>query len=169
MIKVDESSSPLFHRLEKTAPVTRVKVRAVTTGLPKLSSEASDGLPGSDDYVLRLGLVQPGDYRPTWLQRLFAPGWLLNLLEVAGSEAGFEKVRFLDVTQKVAVQKDPVNKGRWIDTQSVRQVKVTGDVSFDVTLTPPVPTSAVWLHADGDDTKSAFVVTVSKIELIQVP
>lgn len=165
VLRVDESSSPLFHKLEKNQVISGVRVRAQATGLPKLSPEAQDGQPGSDDYVLRLGLVQPGDYRPSWVQRLFAPKWLLNLIEVAGSDSGFSKVRFLDVTQKVGVQKEPVSKGQWIDTQSVRQVSAPGDVSFEVKLAPAVLTSAVWLHADGDDTKSRFVVTVSKIEL----
>ncbi len=165
-LRVNESSSPLFHKLEKMVSVRSIELKAKASGLPQLAADKEEGIEGNDDFVLRLGLVQPGDYRPSWVERLFAPKWLLNLVSLAGEDVGFGKVTFLDVTQRTKINGVPRQKGKWIETQSVRNVTQAGDVSFTHAFSPPLPTVALWLHADGDDTKSKFTVTVSKIALL---
>ncbi len=152
-IRVDSSSSPLFFPLEKNVMAKRLEVEASTNGLPKR---------GHDDFVLRVGLITAGDYRPSWLERVFAAKWILNLVALK-PDAGLGQIIFYNVVQggeKPTADKRMVN-------HTVKVVGQPGDLGFSVPLDPALDVGAVWLHADGDDTKSKFTVTVKKIALTE--
>ncbi len=168
-VLVDSSSSPLFYPLDGTKKVGSVAVVGSAAALPRLDKGKVEGDPGNDDYVLRVGLVRPGGYRPSWVERLFAPPWILHLLAFAKDGQGLDKVTFLNVTQTKEPETTPQAKGRWIEDRTVKRLSTPGDLSFSVSLDPPLEVIALWLHADGDDTKSRFDVTLKSVKLTTEP
>jgi len=163
-IGVSSSSSPVFFALKETVAVKKVEVTASSDGLPRLKTEKKEGAEGNDDYVLRIGLIAPGDYKPNWVERLLAPRWILDLVELAPPDTGLDKVRFLNISQET-VTTEWTTRSKWIHDRAVKKVTTPGDLSFTLTLDPASPTMAIWVHADGDDTKSRFKTTIRKISL----
>jgi len=166
VIRVDSSSSPLLRALPSTTKVKKLEVEATADALPHLDATKPEGEKGNDDYVLRVGLITEGDYRPSWAERIFAPRWILNLLELTPDNAGLGKIHFFNVSQRDGGTEPHANGAR-MENRTVKKVSAPGDLSFTTTIDPALPVAAVWLHADGDDTKSKFSVTIKKVALTE--
>jgi hypothetical protein len=164
-VHVASSSSPIVLALEKPTLVESIEVAGQANALPKLPSDREEGSPGADDYALRVGLVYQGENSLSWWQLLFAPTWVKEMLKLH-SDQKFEKVLFLALSQQFDPgrhRKHP--KFMYVEEEVAQKVTGPGPFSFQTKLSETSPVFAVWIHADGDDTKSTFDTTIKSIKL----
>jgi hypothetical protein len=159
-IEVNSSASPLVLKL--TNPFTTKKIRA------KFKIEGALKNPTAkfpEDAFLRLGLVIPGLRRLNKMERLFAAGWILKLFELVPPEGGLSHIEFFDVVESSL--KSFVNRSRVVPGSKdlMREtVSATSDQnSLVVELKDPTSVAAIWLGADGDNTKSKFFTELKEL------
>ncbi len=153
-IRIEKSSSPLFHRLSAATTVRGIEISGSFSALPLLSSK---------DRPLSLGLVTAGDKKLNWLQRVFAPQWIQTLNELSEG-MGFGKVHFLRMSQK-GITPEPIESDYFTESPLY---ELNDSLSFQVShsLAAPLEVTALWLQADGDDSQNSFSVTVDNLKLI---
>lgn len=167
-VSVRGSASPLIYLLKVPEKVSKFKIEGEFHGLPKFSDISMQGQRGFDDYALRLGLVIPGDHRLRGLKALFSPLWIRNLFLQVPDGRGLGLVQFFNFTQ------NPTQLGSsrihplsdLMREDFVALVDKAGSFKLEHTLAKPLETAAIWISIDGDDTKSNFDVSVSKLELM---
>lgn len=167
LIKVNESSSPLFYPLSSPKSYSALRVKGSLSALPKLDSQQEEGIQDNDDFALRVGLILEGDDGPNWIQRIFAPGWIKRIL-ASYPENSFSQVKFYVVSQRQpAGTVIPGSTSRWISQQSALQKKDPGPFEFETLLDVSKNVLGVWIQADGDNSHSKFNVEITQLELIQ--
>jgi hypothetical protein len=164
---VERSAMPLVHALAKPFATRRVRVKGRVEGTLNIPP-GRQGEEGYDDYVFRIGLVEPGKRTLGSIQRRFVADWVKKLYELAPTGSGISGIRFFNV----AVEKSHIGKKRQhplsdlIREEVVALPRADGRFDFEHVLAQPLQTIAVWLSSDGDDTKSTFTVRVEAIELL---
>jgi hypothetical protein len=124
------------------------------------------GLQGADDFVLRVGLVEAGTRRPSFVERRLAPGWVRFLFSLAPPDQGVGRIRFFNL----GLSASQIGWARTHPLSSLIHETVVAAPEPDGTFTivaqaPDTPVLALWLSADGDDTSSRFTVRVDALEL----
>lgn len=164
---VDRSAMPLIYPLPKAYAAKKIRVRGRVEG--KLAiPPGRQGEQGFDDYVFRVGLVEPGKRTLTGPQRWFAAPWVKKLFELAPEGSGISGIHFFNV----AMDKSYLGKKRQhplsdlIQEEVVAVQRTDGRFDFEHTLARPLQTIAIWLSSDGDDTGAKFTVHVERIELL---
>lgn len=163
-IRVDSSSSPLFHLLGGRMRVAGLTAEGTLSGLPKIPEGAEEGVGKYDDFALRIGLVVEGSHTLSFFEKLFAPGWIKRLAELAPEGHGFDHVELLALSQ----QKEPGTRRvhpmtKYIQEEVAAKVTAPGPFKIDHDYKEPLDAFALWVHADGDDTHSAFEVTLKSV------
>ena len=167
LIRVNSSAGPLIFPLKSKIKIIGFKIRGEFQGLPKISNPSLQGQKGFDDYPLRLGFVIPGEKKLSGFKKMIAAQWVKNLYEQVKYGTGIDSVRFFNVTQNP----EQLGKSRTHPASDLFQeeffseVKQSGPFVFDFQFKEPLEAVAVWLSIDGDDTKSAFAVLISSLEL----
>jgi hypothetical protein len=163
-IKVEASTSPLFYSLGEVRSVAGLKVKGEIGGFPKIDGK-EEGEGKADDFCFRIGLVSPSDSGLSWLQKIFAPKWIRELSELM-PDRGVEKVYFFNVAQTMAkgFQREHPKSDKLVE-EVVVQTRKPGAFTLDKILETPIPTFAVWIQSDGDDSKSTFEIKILSIEL----
>jgi len=163
---VDGSAMPLIHPLSRPIRVKSIRVKGRIEGTLRVPPERQ-GDEKFDDYVLRIGLVEPGKRTLNFFQRQFAAPWVRKLFELAPQGSGISRIHFFNVGADRARigerRQDPLS-----DLILERIVAVPGpDGRFDFShaLERPLEALAIWLSSDGDDSGSKFTVFVEQIEL----
>lgn len=165
-ISVQQSAMPLFHRLPQSARIRSVRASGELTGNVKTTA-GRQGSKGQDDYALRIGMVLTGRTTLSWWERRRAPGWVKDLFALAPEGGGISEVRFLNI----GVDSSTIGRTRRHPASQILHEEVVavpgtnGVFNFQKTFDPPVDVCAIWISADGDDTQSAFDVTVREIVL----
>ena len=166
-IAVDRSAMPLVHPLAKPFATKRIRVKGRVVGSLNIPA-GRQGDEGYDDYVFRIGLVEPGDRTLGSIQRRFVAEWVRKLYELAPPGSGISGIRFFNVGADKAhlgrKRQHPLSE--LIREEVVALARPDGRFDFEHALAQPLPTIAVWLSSDGDDTKSTFAVRVETIELL---
>jgi hypothetical protein len=164
-IAVASSASALFYPLSPAPRVRRLRVAGDLGGLPQLAPDAVEGRDRGDDYALRIGLVFGGTHRLTWLERWIAPGWVKDLTRLLG-DAAIGETRFWVVSQRTAPGTVQTLSERY-HWKSIVASRVAGPGPFTIDVPPgeAEPCLGVWVQSDGDDSRSAFAVTVHRLEL----
>jgi hypothetical protein len=164
---VQRSAMPLVYPVPKAFATKRIRVKGRVEG--KLDIPAGkQGEEGYDDYVFRVGLVEPGKRTLGSIQRRFVADWVRKLYELAPPGSGISGIHFFNV----AAEKAQLGKKRQhplsdlIQEEVVALPRADGRFDFEHVLAQPLQTIAVWLSSDGDDTKSTFTVRVEAIELL---
>ena len=168
-IDVNKSASPLVYPLKEATSVTRVRVRGHWDGDLSLPDGAVQGEAGADDFVLKLGLVESGDQTLNWFQRRVAPEWVRTLFALAPPGSGISQIHFLSTTRQDALVgtsrqhplSDLLRETRFVHLDD------TGRFELDAVLPAPAEVVALWISADGDDTGSAFTLTLESVQLLQ--
>lgn len=166
-MQVERSAMPLVHPLGKPFATKRVRVKGRVEGTLNIPP-GRQGEEGYDDYVFRLGLVEPGKRTLGSVQRRFVADWVKKLYELAPPGSGISGIHFFNV----AAEKNHLGKKRQhplsdlIREEVVALPRADGRFDFEHVLAQPLQTIAVWLSSDGDDTKSTFTVRVEAIELL---
>lgn len=164
-ISVDQSAGPLVWPLPAPARLDRVTVRGRVDGRLRTTPERQ-GLRDADDFVLRVGLVEGGTRRPSFVERRLAPAWVRHLFSLAPPGQGVGRIRFFNLglssSQLGWARTHPLS-----DLIHETVVAVPNpDGSFTIEAqSPDTPVLALWLSADGDDTASRFTVRIDAIEL----
>ena len=165
-IDVNASAAPIVHRLDQVVRVRRLWARGSVDGDLRTTA-ARQGQRGADDYFVRVGLVEVGKRTPTWLERRMAPAWARRLFDLAPPGSGIGGIRFFNV----GVAAEQIGRSRrhpasdLIHEEVVAIPEESGSFVVDVHLERPIPTAAVWISADGDDTQSRFRLTLERLEL----
>lgn len=163
-IHVDGSAGPLVWPLPVPAPVAGITVRGRVEGTLRTTAERQ-GQRGADDFVLRVGLVEAGTRRPSFVERRLAPAWVRHLFGLAPPGQGVGQIRFFNLGLS------PAQVG-WSRTHPLSDlihetVVAVPDATGRFTIearSPTTPVLALWLSADGDDTASRFTVRIDAIE-----
>lgn len=164
-LEVRSSASPLFRAVEPAWDVSQIVFSGNVSALPVLPPESEEGIDEGDDFPLRLGLVTEGTRTIGWLERLWAPKWLKELTDLAPNR-GIGKIVFLTLAQKRPLGSRRVHpKNDHIEEFVVGEMKAPGTFTVKHHLQENLRAVAVWVQADGDDTKSSFDLDLEKIEL----
>ncbi len=166
-IAVDRSASPVVYAFDEPRQVRGVTLRARWQGALSLPPGATQGERGADDFVLKLGLIEAGERRLNWFQRRVAAPWVRRLFELAPSDSGLDRVRFLSTTQQPALlgssRVHPLDD--LLYEERVTLLEAPGEFTIERRFETPVELLGLWLSADGDDTGSTFDVYVERITL----
>lgn len=158
---------PLVHPLGKPFATRRIRVKGRVDGTLNVPP-GQQGEERYDDYVFRIGLVEPGERTLGAIERRFAADWVRKLYELAPPGGGISGIHFYNV----AVEPAHIGRKRQhplsdlIREEVVARARADGRFDFEHVLAQPLQTIAVWLSSDGDDTKSTFTVRVDAIELL---
>ncbi len=165
-ISVRRSAMPLLFPLPRPLLVKSIHVKGHLCGNIKVAPE-QQGKKGHDDYSLRVGLVEPGPRTLTLLERWTAASWVKALFEFAPAGSGIAKVHFLNLgvngSEIGSTRQHPMSK--LLEEEVVAAPRADGSFEFTRRFDPPLEVSALWISADGDDTKSSFETVINRIEL----
>lgn len=164
-VSVDRSAMPLFCPLPQVVRVNSIHVKGRIVGGIEVTPE-KQGKNGYDDNSLRVGLVEPGPTTLTARERQAAADWVKALFALAPAGRGITKVHFLNL----GVDRSEIGHARQHPTRKLLEEKIVAapqsDGSFDFVhvFNPPKEVCAVWISADGDDTKSSFQTIINQLD-----
>jgi hypothetical protein len=163
---VESSAMPLIYALPERQRVNGIRVKGRVEGALRIPP-GRQGEEKFDDYVFRIGLVEPGERTLNFAQRQLAAAWVRKLFELAPKGSGISKIHFFNVGAEKAhigrQRQHPLSE--LIVEQVVTVPRADGRFDFVHTLERPLETIAVWLSSDGDDSGSKFTVLVEHLEL----
>jgi len=164
VIEVKGSGSPLIYKLPPGTLVTIVEWSGYVSSMPKPVASAEEEYE-RDDYALRIGLIVEGTDGPGWVERMFAPRWLLDALRQIG-ERPFSHVEFLALAQRIPVGERRQSPGsKYVSQEVVGQLAIAGGFQISHDMRATLPVSGIWVHADGDNSESRFLVTLKNLKI----
>lgn len=163
---VEGSAMPLIYPLPEPVRVASIRVKGRVEGTLRVPPQRQ-GEKNFDDYVFRIGLVEPGERTLNFVQRQLAAAWVRKLFELAPKGSGISKIHFFNVgTENVQIGRQRQHPLSDLIMEKVVAVpRADGRFDFAHTLDRPLDAIAVWLSSDGDDSGSKFTVLVEQIEL----
>ena len=168
-LRIKSSASILVRALEKPTRVQKLYIKAKVTGQMNLSGSKTHGSKGADDFPLRVGLVERGQKRLGFMQRLLAPDWLVNL-EKLWPSTGIKEIHFLNFvfskhrphwTHRV----HPSSK--YLTEKIVGTLDARGVAEKIIEVDNPIEVVGIWISSDGDDTESQYMVSIENLELFK--
>jgi len=164
-ISVRRSAMPLLCPLPRVVRVSSIHVKGRIVGNIDVTPE-NQGKKGHDDYSLRVGLIEPGTTTLTGLERWTAASWVKALFDLSPTGRGITKVRFLnlgvDNSEIGRTRQHPMSK--LLEEEVVAAPQPDGSFDFVHVLNRPTEVCAVWISADGDDTKSSFQTIINQLD-----
>jgi hypothetical protein len=164
---VEGSAMPLIHPLPAKRQVAGVRVRGRVVGKLDIPP-GRQGEEKFDDYVFRLGLVEPGERKLNFVQRQVAAEWVRRLYALAPEGTGISGIRFLNVGADAShvgrERQHPLSE--LIRERVVALPSASGRIDFEYRFERPIDAIAVWLSSDGDDTGARYGVDIESIELL---
>jgi len=161
-VDVDSSAGPLVFKLPNTLLVQKISAEGQITGSFKKSFENFE-----EDSYLRVGLVAEGTKTLNRAQRFLAADWVKKLFELVPKGKGLDKIYFFNLGEnKNFIGKTRVHPKSELMLETV--VATTSDTKafrFTHTLEKPLPTAAIWLSIDGDDSQSKFTLQLKELRL----
>jgi hypothetical protein len=157
-IQVNNSSSFLIHALKEEILISQISISGMTTG------EINNSL---EDSVLKVGLVIPGSKKLTPPKSWFAKKWIKKVYKLAPKGKGLDHLEMFVVT----TDKSKIGTSRYHPASDffkenfVFNAEKNKEFKLTYKLKAPIKTMAIWLSADGDDTKNKFQTTIKSIEL----
>jgi hypothetical protein len=166
LISVDQSASPIVYPLDEIRRVSRVSVAGELMNLLDVQA-GRQGLPGEDDFSLRIGLVLAGDKRLNFAQRMVSAGWVKTLYGLAPEGVGIDRIVFLNAVQDESLlgrqRQHPLSDLMYERNVWVLDREGPFDLHYD--LESPRDVVAIWLSIDGDDTGSKYSTLISSLSL----
>ncbi|MEK7390041.1 MAG: hypothetical protein AAB036_10115 [Elusimicrobiota bacterium] len=165
-LAVRSSASPLIHPL--AAPM---RLKKVIVQLEIIGTLAKPSDPGrwDEDSLFRLGLVVNGDKRLSPFSRALAPDWVRRLYSLAPKDGGVDRIVFLMMGSPSAT----IGARRLHPSSELIEERIAwldngapGLRALEAVLDPPLDVSALWISADGDDTKSAYALRIKSVEAV---
>lgn len=169
-ISVRRSAMPLLWPLPQAVRVNSIHVKGRIIGSIEVTPE-KQGKKGHDDYSLRVGLVEPGPTTLTARERQAAADWVKALFDLAPAGRGITKVHFLNLGvarfEIGRTRQHPMSK--LLEEEVVAAPQSDGSFDFVRVFNPPTEVCAVWISADGDDTKSSFQTIINQLDFEILP
>ncbi len=170
-IAVRGSASPLIYSFDEPVLLTGINVAASWEGELKIPPGAAQGDENADDFVLKFGVVEAGEQTLNWLQRRLAADWIKQLYKLAPRGSGIKRINFLSTTQQRellgSARVHPLND--LLHEQRITLLDGPGAIEMSYRYDEPVMALGLWISSDGDDTGSAFVLTIFEITLQMEP
>lgn len=163
-ITVDSSASPLVYRISSTAIISAIQAEIEIQG-GHLNGKSDF----PEDSYLRIGLVSPGPRTLGFWERQTAAEWVRRLFALAPKGLGIDRIYFFNLTDsryRIGQQRILPQSQDLIEEQ-IMALRPSGQnkISINYKLPRPLPTAALWLSSDGDDTKSSYVIKIKKLIL----
>lgn len=167
LIKVRSSASPLIYPFQSGLEITGFSVRGEVRGEIKLSSQQRQGEEGADDFHFRLGIVEAGETRLNFAEKIISAAWIKNLFSLAPKNAGINRIEFYNLSydEKIQWQTRSHPLSSLLRENIVSQIENEGPFKMDVTLAQSTKIWGLWISSDGDDTKKDFDVMIEEIVL----
>lgn len=165
-VTVEDSASALLHFFAETQWVTKIRIRGKVEGA--LHDAPTEQVKSPRDALLRVGLIEKGQRQMNPFQRIAAPQWLEDL-----EKRVLQRAEGIDCIHCYHLLPDRSSLGPMQEhpgTSFLRQKNHAapdseGNFDFLIEHEDPLPLIGLWLLADGDDTKSKFTITITKIEI----
>lgn len=166
-IDVTNSAAPALFPIPRGHWVVELCAEGTISGFLRISP-GTQGQKGFDDYTMRIGLVESGPRTLSWRERLSTPDWVRRLFALAPKGTGISKIHFFNIgTDLTQIGDSHMHELNRLMEQSVVAVPDSdGHFHFSHRFSTPMPVIAVWISSDGDDTKSSFAVTLTRLELV---
>ncbi len=165
-IHIQQSASPLIYLFEQPVDLSKIRVSGQMGALPVIPLGLVQGEPGADDFALRLGLVLEGEKRLNFAQRLIAAPWVRSLFELAPADTGIDQILFLNLANPGKLEwrqrEHPAGQGLYTE-YILKQVEAYQPFELEHELAMPERVLALWISADGDDTGSAYTLSIESI------
>lgn len=165
-IAVRSSASPLIHPLPAPLRIKKVIVQLEVIGA---LAKPSDAGRWDEDSLFRMGLVVNGDKRLSAFSRALAPAWVKRLYSLAPKDGGIDRIVFLMMGSPSAT----IGARRLHPSSELLEERIAwlddgapGLRKLEAVLDPPLDVSALWISADGDDTKSAYALRIKSVEVV---
>lgn len=165
-IRVNKSASPLVSQLPKAMLVNGFSVQGQILGSKIIEDGKFD-----EDSVLRVGLVLDGTKTLSTVKRWLAADWVIELFELAKGAKGIDRIQFFNITnRKTLVGTSRVNPSSDLISENIHSY-INNEEKFDFTvkLDSPFKVLALWISADGDNSKSIFETRLNQITVLEVP
>lgn len=167
-IKVDRSASPLIYPLtDNPFLIEKVSIVGHVDKLVSIKNPDQQGQKGFDDFNLRFGLVLLGSNRLNWVMRQIAAKWIKEMYNLAPKNQGIDHIDFLNAVLSPnllnIIRTHPLSE--YFKERNVWLMDKPGTFSYSHTFSNPRHTVALWISADGDDTKSSFTLNIKHIQL----
>jgi hypothetical protein len=161
-VSVDKSASPLVYKLDSIKKVKSIEAEVSFDGDVNETKHK-----WNEDSVFRLGLVVEGEKKLTGVRKYLAADWVLKLFSLAPEESGLDKIYFYNIGKAPAElnQQRIHPKSELLSEEIVAIRKDESTMKIKKQFSLAVPTMALWISIDGDDTKSKFSTTIKKITL----
>ena len=167
-INVNGSAMPIIYPFKKAAEINRITISGRVDKLINLPQGKTQGEKGSDDFIIKLGLVLPGKETLNWFQKAIAADWIITLFELASESEGVDHILFLNAVQNREElnkkRNHPLGKGLMIE-ENKWLLEESGEFSFSAEYPDGKNVLALWLSTDGDDTQSDFTLIIDKISV----
>jgi hypothetical protein len=166
LVGVQKSAGPLVYKLPAVTTVNEITVAGKIEGALKSFGKKHQGEKGQDDFLLRVGLVVPGNKRLNFWQKKIAPEWVLTLHGLAEKNQGVKQIDFFNLVSDRRIlnteRRHPLS-----DLLYEHNVWWSDSADFNLrhTLPAPLPVIGLWLSLDGDDTGSQFKVLLKSLRL----
>ena len=167
-IKINKSASPLIYVFDEPQTIMSVSAMGQMGQLPLIPKDQQQGEKGADDYPLRIGLVIKGEKTLNFMQRLISAKWVKTLFDLAPDGTGIDHVLFLALSNGGSMPGTAVgvSKNSKLFAQTVvKQVNPEEPFDLSYTLDTSKSVLALWISADGDDTKSIFELEINSLTL----
>jgi hypothetical protein len=157
-IQVNKSSSFLVHPLNEEILISEISISGSTSGDIEKSLE---------DSLLKIGLIVPGSKRLSGPKSWFAKKWIKKVYKLAPKGKGLDHLEmFVATTNKETIGSNRVHPASDFFTENfVFEIKKNKEFKLTHKLKTKVKTMALWLSADGDNTKSKFQTVIKSLEL----
>jgi hypothetical protein len=169
-IGVTNSAAPAVFPLTNRLQASQLRVSGNIAGSLQVPP-GKQGEKGYDDFIIRVGLVEPGPRTLSWREKIVSADWVKKLFALAPPGTGISRIHFFNV----GVDRNQIGHRRAHPLSPLLQETIvavpdaTGHFAFTSHFTPPVKVLAVWIASDGDDTKSSFAVTLDTVEFETLP
>jgi len=159
-ISVQQSSSALVMPLEKVVTINKISFFWKLDGEVKTSSAEHESTKSGDDFPLRVGLCV---YGPKPLIPFFAPAWVKKIRDILIHPSD-------QMTYLVAGSKHrPLDEWKSPYSNSMNQISLPdtplkeGWREVNYHLKKDLRIVAIWIMADGDNTKSSFTTYLKNL------
>ncbi|MBT3236734.1 MAG: hypothetical protein HN353_12330 [Bdellovibrionales bacterium] len=165
--KVDSSNSTYIYPFRDINEIGSILVEGSMTGVLNLRGK-QQGTSNADDYIFKIGLIIAGEKRLNFAQRLIAPNWVIEMENILPNNIGVERVEFYIMvsdrsilnTKRVHPLSDLFIENRvWLYDKNKKYF------SHKYQLNQKMRVIGLWISSDGDNTKSKFSMTLTKIRL----
>lgn len=161
-VQVKSSASPLVFKLPQEMKVKSFSFDLQVDGKMKQVSNSTF----EEDSFFRLGLVAVGTKTLGRMQKMIAADWVKRLFDLSPPGAGIDKIYFFNVASDEKFKgQQRIHPKSELMSEQVIGVAGASMTQYKHELPAALPTVALWISIDGDDTKSDFQIKLKNLNL----